>query len=128
VFLKALTGWPASMLDGDILFLIPVPWSGPVLAPCLLSLLMTGWAVWIDSALARHRVFTPRPAGWLLLAGGIAVVVLAFCMDYLHTLHAGRAVAGYVPDRFAWPVFAGGLALLVAGIAYGFRLPSKTAH
>src|SRR5580700_10847047 len=35
VFLKMLIGWPASLLDWDILFLIPVPWVGPVLAPCL---------------------------------------------------------------------------------------------
>ena len=40
VFLKIETGWPASIFDYDILFLIPVPWTGPVLAPCLVSLTM----------------------------------------------------------------------------------------
>ncbi|MBK6345556.1 MAG: hypothetical protein IPF68_06385 [Bacteroidales bacterium] len=40
VFLYLLIGWPASLLDWDILFLLPVPWIGPVLAPCLLSLMM----------------------------------------------------------------------------------------
>jgi hypothetical protein len=28
VFLKVLTGWPRSLLDWDILFLIPLPWWG----------------------------------------------------------------------------------------------------
>ena len=32
VFLKVLLDWPASLLTWDILFLVPVPWVGPVLA------------------------------------------------------------------------------------------------
>src|SRR3989304_3810339 len=30
VFLKVITGWPHSLLDWDVLFLIPLPWWGPV--------------------------------------------------------------------------------------------------
>src|SRR5205823_3005039 len=33
VWLFALTNWPRSMADWDILFLIPLPWWGPVWAP-----------------------------------------------------------------------------------------------
>jgi len=40
VFLKILTGWPHSLLDWDMLFLIPLPWWGPVLAPALIALLL----------------------------------------------------------------------------------------
>src|SRR4030095_13106258 len=40
VFLKVFLGWPESLLTWDILFLLPVPWVGPVLAPCLSSLTM----------------------------------------------------------------------------------------
>ena len=36
--LKALLGWPPGLLTWDILFLIPLPWTGPVLAPVLVSL------------------------------------------------------------------------------------------
>ncbi|MFN3876453.1 MAG: hypothetical protein ACK4L7_11140, partial [Flavobacteriales bacterium] len=38
VWLKALIGWPGSLLSPDLLFLIPVPWVGPVWAPCAVSL------------------------------------------------------------------------------------------
>src|SRR6266850_628445 len=31
VFLKLLTPWPRSLLDWDVLFLVPLPWWGPVL-------------------------------------------------------------------------------------------------
>lgn len=42
-FLKVLCGWPHSLLDWDILFLLPLPWWGPVLAPMLISVLMILW-------------------------------------------------------------------------------------
>ena len=38
IWLKLLLDWPATILDWDILFLIPVPWVGPVLAPVIVSL------------------------------------------------------------------------------------------
>src|SRR5208283_2086922 len=43
VFLKMICGWPHSLLDWDVLFLLPLPWWGPVLAPVLISLLMIAW-------------------------------------------------------------------------------------
>ena len=33
VFLKVIYDWPKSLFDWDILFLLPLPWWGPVLAP-----------------------------------------------------------------------------------------------
>jgi len=41
-FLKLLFDWPDSLLTWDLLFLIPVPWAAPVLAPVLVSLCMIG--------------------------------------------------------------------------------------
>ena len=43
VFLKMMCGWPHSLVDWDILFLIPLPWWGPVLAPVLIASLMIAW-------------------------------------------------------------------------------------
>ncbi|MBN2481771.1 MAG: hypothetical protein JXB19_08530, partial [Bacteroidales bacterium] len=40
VFLKLLLGWPASFMTWDILFLIPVAWTGPVITPVIISLTM----------------------------------------------------------------------------------------
>src|SRR5207245_769615 len=41
VFLVPLSGWPRSLLDWDILFLLPLPWCGPVLAPVSIGALMS---------------------------------------------------------------------------------------
>src|SRR3954469_1665214 len=43
--LKLALGWPESWLTWDILFLIPVPWAGPVLAPCIVAATMCGIAL-----------------------------------------------------------------------------------
>src|SRR5436309_8393617 len=40
LFLKVLADWPPSLLTWDVLFLIPAPWVGPVLAPVLVSISM----------------------------------------------------------------------------------------
>src|SRR5687767_1883921 len=42
VFLRLMTGWPNTLLDWDILFLLPLPWWGPVLAPVSTALVMIG--------------------------------------------------------------------------------------
>jgi len=46
LFLKLLLDWPSSLLTWDILFLFPVPWVGPVLAPVMVSLAMIVAGVW----------------------------------------------------------------------------------
>ena len=43
VFLRVMSGWPTSLLDWDVLFLLPLPWWGPVLAPVSIALLMVVW-------------------------------------------------------------------------------------
>ena len=40
VFLYFIVGWPTSLFDLDIYFLIPVPWIGPVITPIIISLLI----------------------------------------------------------------------------------------
>src|SRR3989339_548079 len=45
--LKWLLNWPASLFTWDILFLIPVAWTGPVLAPVICSFTMILLAVGI---------------------------------------------------------------------------------
>jgi hypothetical protein len=40
LFLRVLDGWPASVMDRDVFFLIPVAWVGPVLTALVLSTLV----------------------------------------------------------------------------------------
>ena len=84
VFLKTICGWPHSLLDWDILFLIPLPWWGPVLAPVLISLLLILWGT-----LASQFEHAPTP----LLPGncglGLGRGRRRPCPSSLHGRHPG---------------------------------------
>lgn len=103
IWLKVLIGWPGSLLDWDVLFLIPVAWAGPVLAPVLVSIAML---VFAGVILYRDSEYKPVKAGLWDLAGfslaGV-LVVGSFCI-------AGRYMQS--PDYasyFSWLLFAAGL-------------------
>src|SRR6056297_1561001 len=45
IWLYVIAGWPPSLLHWDVLFIVPVPWTGPVLAPLLVSLALVSSAL-----------------------------------------------------------------------------------
>jgi hypothetical protein len=107
-WLWVLAGWPPSPATWDILFLVPVPWVAPVLAPVTVSCALVGFGL----AVARHlRCGRPVAVGRWQVAGGLAggaLVILSFTLD------AGWILAGGVPRTFPWPVFVVGMAVAVA--------------
>jgi hypothetical protein len=114
VFLKLLIGWPASLWTWDALFLLPVPWAAPVIAPVLVSasiIVAGGATLWRES---RGRpVHCGRVDRALLVIGGL-VVIVAFCWDFRHL------AAGGWPHPFNWPLFALGEATGTAGFMRAF--------
>lgn len=40
IFLRLTVGWPKSLADLDVFFLLPTPWVGPVLVPILISTIL----------------------------------------------------------------------------------------
>lgn len=78
VWLKVLLDWPASLMTPDLLFLIPVPWIGPVWAPCMISIGLILLAVLL---LKRSSQRSAAPIGtrtWLLLIGGACSMIASF--------------------------------------------------
>jgi hypothetical protein len=109
VWLKVLINWPVSIMDWDILFLIPVSWASPVLAPVLISLTLLVFA-----AVILYRSSVARPIKVTLIDGlgfflAAVVVVISFCIGGLHVTEADYQ------SYFYWPLFgvgyAGGIAL-----------------
>jgi len=97
--LKLLVDWPASLLDWDVLFLIPLPWTGPVLAPVLVSLgLVTTGVLLLISPEDRLPRFTRRD--WLIESGA-GLVILATFFWALPDLAAERS-----PGAYPWWLFA----------------------
>jgi hypothetical protein len=87
IFLYVSLGWPQSLNTWDILFLIPVPWVGPVWAPCLLCALMITGAVYAIAQVESNRNFSVPPAYWWLLVSGAYVCIVSFMWDYLFLAH-----------------------------------------
>jgi hypothetical protein len=115
VFLKVLLDWPASWFTWDLLFLIPVPWVGPVLAPVLVALSMAGaglWVLWWEDRGLIFRISQVQRAA--IVIGGI-ILITAFCWDFRNTS------AGGSPNPFNWPLFAVGEAIGLAGFLQACR-------
>ena len=115
VFLKITLGWPASILEPDILFLIPVPWVGPVLAPVIVSIVMISAGIvtaWLEDEGAPVRV-----TRWNLTAEVCCglVVISSFCLDWRNVLSGGE------PGPFAWWLFLPGLLAGTGVFVYELR-------
>ena len=119
VWLWVMLRWPSSLLDFDVLFLIPLPWVGPVLAPVLIALVMmgAGWAI-LSLRDHGHPVLVTKPEWAITIVGAIALIVL-FMTD------ARAVVAGDMPGPFNWLLF--GLFLLLPMIA-AWRAYARSRH
>jgi hypothetical protein len=87
VWLNVAIAWPASFFDWDILFLIPLPWIGPVIAPVLISIMMIISGVIIVRLFARGRSFCPTVLAWVFALIGTAAILFSFMRDTDATLH-----------------------------------------
>lgn len=117
VFLKAMCDWPKSLFDWDILFLLPLPWWGPVLAPVSIAVLMILWGTLVTQRTAESALSSVPSigvSGWI----GIALALYAFMADALHVVHKGiDATRTVLPTTFNWPVFVVALTLMAAPVA-----------
>lgn len=117
VFLKLMCGWPHSLLDWDILFLLPLPWWGPVLAPILIATLMILWGT-LATRFERPCEFSPSNwSAWGLNALGMALALYVFMADAIRVADGGTpALRTMLPTQFNWPLFCVALALMSAPV------------
>jgi hypothetical protein len=117
VFLRAICGWPTSLFDWDILFLLPLPWWGPVLAPVCFAQLMILWGTLVSQR-AEGSSPIPVPSTHVLAWIGIALALYVFMADALHVAPQGvDAVRMVLPTTFNWSVFVVAFTLMAAPVA-----------
>lgn len=112
-WLALFLGWPDSLLDWDVLFLIPLPWWGPVLAPMSIAAMMCiGGAAAVIQA-ERGIAWRITRTNVAVAAAGIVVVLYTFMADAIAALPDGRdAVQEVRPERFEWALFAPGFVVM----------------
>lgn len=87
IWLKVLLDWPLSVMDWDILFLIPLPWIGPVIAPVSVSILMIIFGLLIIFSFQKVHDFRPALISRILASVATAFILFSFMHDTGATLY-----------------------------------------
>lgn len=130
VFLKVLINWPESLMTMDILFLLPLTWVGPVVAPLILSFLMILLALLILYFSACNAQVHLKAHELVMLITGSVIVIISFTQDYIRFILSHYSAADiwslqakdilkfsvqYYPGNFYWPIFTGGVVFILIG-------------
>jgi hypothetical protein len=132
IFLYLLIGWPTSLMTWDILFLIPVTWTGPVITPIIVSFTMIAIALLILIKDRNNIQLKFNPVIWTFILAGSLLLILSFIWDYssymlehysLSKLFKYSGSKGlfnlaynYIPRRFNWFLFVLGEINVIIGI------------
>jgi hypothetical protein len=108
LWLKLFLNWPPSLMTWDILFLLPVPWVSPVLAPAIISVAMIICGIVVLHCEQSELPLEASWLHWILIGTGGIIVIISFCWDYANVMNGG------FPRPFKWSIFAAGLLLAVA--------------
>jgi hypothetical protein len=103
VWLKVFINWPPALLTWDVLFLIPLPWVSPVLAPVLVSLALIGAGLGIIRLTEKGITLRLTALAWAAEIAAGLVIILSFLLDVKNISEGGY------PNPFNWWVFSIGL-------------------
>jgi hypothetical protein len=110
-------GWPSSPFDWDLLFLVPIPWFSPVLAPMVIS------AIGIVGAVSVHIILDHR-AELIVPWHGLTLVNAALvAWEISFMAHEGPHVQ--FPTHYRWWLFNLGVACSFAGYLLTWRRNAK---
>lgn len=134
VFLYVFIQWPASLFEWDILFLIPLPWYGPVIAPCLISVFMILFGMLILYSNQKNNVIWQMRT-LLLFLFGCVMGLSSFMEEFIRTLRLENSISlsknilehsqKFVPNSYNY--FLLGLTILFYGLGlYSFYKHNKS--
>jgi hypothetical protein len=114
-WLKVFLDWPATFTDWDVLFLLPIPWIGPVLAPLLISVLLVTAGMKILRCEEKHYPFTSPLDTRILAFIGVSVMLFTFMIDTDATVRFQN------PKPFLYWLFFFGFMFCVIALARAVR-------
>jgi len=119
IFLKLVLDWPTSIFDLDILFLIPLPWIAPIIAPLLISLLMIITGLYLLKLYETGKTFIATRLSWLAAFIGTALILYSFMRDPL------TGVLESVPGDYAYWLLVAGLLIYGTGLGHALHESQK---
>ena len=115
VFLK----WPPSLFTWDILYLIPLPWIGPVIAPVLISLSFIT-AAFLTLHLEERGIKFHNPSSlWIIMILAGLIIILSFIYDYQIVIQE------LMPTTFKWGIFILGMLLGIGVFIWAYKVSLK---
>jgi len=110
-WLKIFLNWPESLLTWDLLFLIPVPWAGPVLAPVLVSISLMTTAIVILNVENKGIAFQLKK--WELT--GIVIAPVLIFISFI--TEAPMILKPAIPSCYHWELLIFGEAIGIVILA-----------
>jgi hypothetical protein len=109
IWLKIAIGWPLSLLDWDILYLIPLPWIGPVIAPVTIAIMMILAGLFILFLFKKGYDFRPSFSAWVMTIVGTLIILYSFMRD------TGAGLHQHMPLPYKYEaLIAGGILYILA--------------
>lgn len=127
--LKLILDWPNSFFEWDVLFLIPVVWIGPVLAPLIISITMILISWVFISSQEKGLMLKFKIYFLIFIFIGIVLLFITFIWDYSKLIIDGgflydilhlsenkkflEIFSQYKPTSYNWLLFSVGEILVV---------------
>ncbi len=115
LWLKVAVGWPSSLVDWDILFLIPLPWIAPVIAPVTIATMMILAGLFIILLYKRGYDFRPSSLTWVLTIVGTLIILYSFMRD------TGASLYQQMPLPYRYDALLAGEILYLLAIFFAWR-------
>lgn len=110
LWLKIFINWPVSIFTDDLLFLIPVPWISPVLAPVLVSIVFMLFSAFALKKIETGIIVKYDKISIAFVLIGVALILTSFVWNYESRPNSVS------PVEFLWGLFLVGLLLLAIGL------------
>lgn len=102
IWLYVFIQWPQSLLDWDILFLIPLPWWGPVIAPILISALL----IFTGYFFVNGNKFRINLISGIIILISMLIILFTFMEDSIRIIITGNGDLTTVrPTHYNWILF-----------------------
>lgn len=137
IFLKILINWPESIMTWDVLFLIPLTWTGPVITPIIISITMIFFSAAIIYFSQKLAKVTITFYEWSMLIFGTLILIVAFVWDYCRYVleffsfseiwseplkeEVIKIAMQYIPKSFNWWLFWIAEIIILTGIGLFIR-------
>jgi len=114
--------WPSSLFETDLLFLIPLPWWGPVAAPVMIALLMIISGILAIVYEEKNRKLRSSMS-WLSIAIlSLLILLYSFTRDALAMVPAELETLSHIqPSPFNWVIYLIGYIMLCIVLFFLFR-------